>query len=459
MIADNEIDIAASRGLILAGLLGARPGPAGGPVHLDRQDLHAPRRSGGWSTGRCRSAARSASPADVLLGRFLREVRPFRIYDGPSETHRWAIARRRRRHARRRPVSTPSPGPRPRRPADRGSPRTSRVAGALRAELLHGGRSNLTYRLTDGTARWVLRRPPLGGADPVRARHGAASTGWSRPCAAPTCRWPRPSSLRGRRGDRGAVRRVEYVDGRVLRTRDELAALSDADVAPLRVRPRRRARRAARGRPRRGRAGRLRPPAGLPGAPGPPLERPVGAGSRPATCPISTTLHAGWRACPPESGRRRSCTATSGSTTPSSTPTTPAGPRARRLGDGHPRRPARRPRACTSPTRPGASIRCSAGRPRSTSPRMPAADELAAALRRRPPGRDAVADLAVLRGAGLLQGRRHRRGHPRAARARRDVGRGFELGRAGPSRRWRRPGSRRSTGQADVSPGGFSAHA
>jgi acyl-CoA dehydrogenase len=31
---------------------------------------------------------------DVPLGRFLREVRPFRIYDGPSETHRWAIARR-----------------------------------------------------------------------------------------------------------------------------------------------------------------------------------------------------------------------------------------------------------------------------------------------------------------------------------------------------------------------------
>lgn len=36
---------------------------------------------------------------DILLGRFLREVRPFRIYDGPSETHRWAIARRvMRRH-------------------------------------------------------------------------------------------------------------------------------------------------------------------------------------------------------------------------------------------------------------------------------------------------------------------------------------------------------------------------
>ena len=31
---------------------------------------------------------------DVLLSRYLREVRPFRIYDGPSEVHRWAIGRR-----------------------------------------------------------------------------------------------------------------------------------------------------------------------------------------------------------------------------------------------------------------------------------------------------------------------------------------------------------------------------
>jgi acyl-CoA dehydrogenase len=32
--------------------------------------------------------------SDLPLARFLNEVRPFRIYDGPSETHRWAIARR-----------------------------------------------------------------------------------------------------------------------------------------------------------------------------------------------------------------------------------------------------------------------------------------------------------------------------------------------------------------------------
>ncbi|MGH2969786.1 MAG: acyl-CoA dehydrogenase family protein [Solirubrobacteraceae bacterium] len=31
---------------------------------------------------------------DHPVARFLTEVRPFRVYDGPSETHRWAIARR-----------------------------------------------------------------------------------------------------------------------------------------------------------------------------------------------------------------------------------------------------------------------------------------------------------------------------------------------------------------------------
>lgn len=36
------------------------------------------------------------------------------------------------------------------------------VRGPLAAELIEGGRSNLTYRVTDGTDRWVVRRPPLG---------------------------------------------------------------------------------------------------------------------------------------------------------------------------------------------------------------------------------------------------------------------------------------------------------
>ncbi|WP_316527771.1 phosphotransferase family protein [Kitasatospora brasiliensis] len=36
------------------------------------------------------------------------------------------------------------------------------VQGPLRADLIEGGRSNLTYVLSDGASRWVLRRPPLG---------------------------------------------------------------------------------------------------------------------------------------------------------------------------------------------------------------------------------------------------------------------------------------------------------
>ncbi|WP_329130321.1 phosphotransferase family protein [Streptomyces sp. NBC_01476] len=36
------------------------------------------------------------------------------------------------------------------------------VTGDLRAGLVEGGRSNLTYRVTDGAGTWVVRRPPLG---------------------------------------------------------------------------------------------------------------------------------------------------------------------------------------------------------------------------------------------------------------------------------------------------------
>ena len=31
---------------------------------------------------------------ETPLGRYMNEVRAFRIYDGPAETNRWAIARR-----------------------------------------------------------------------------------------------------------------------------------------------------------------------------------------------------------------------------------------------------------------------------------------------------------------------------------------------------------------------------
>ncbi|MBN6038356.1 acyl-CoA dehydrogenase family protein [Amycolatopsis sp. 195334CR] len=93
MIADNEIDIAASRGLIRQACeeLDAGRSAAQSTSIAKTFCAEAIWRVVDRSVQICGSLGISG---DVLLGRFLREVRPFRIYDGPSETHRWSIARR-----------------------------------------------------------------------------------------------------------------------------------------------------------------------------------------------------------------------------------------------------------------------------------------------------------------------------------------------------------------------------
>ena len=40
--------------------------------------------------------------------------------------------------------------------------RPGEIAGGLSASLIAGGKSNLTYEVTDGTSWWIVRRPPLG---------------------------------------------------------------------------------------------------------------------------------------------------------------------------------------------------------------------------------------------------------------------------------------------------------
>ena len=40
--------------------------------------------------------------------------------------------------------------------------RAGEIQGDLSAELIAGGKSNLTYTVTDGTSSWIVRRPPLG---------------------------------------------------------------------------------------------------------------------------------------------------------------------------------------------------------------------------------------------------------------------------------------------------------
>jgi aminoglycoside phosphotransferase (APT) family kinase protein len=47
------------------------------------------------------------------------------------------------------------------------APRVGGLAGALRAEIIAGGRSNLTYIVDDGQRRFVVRRPPLAHVLPT----------------------------------------------------------------------------------------------------------------------------------------------------------------------------------------------------------------------------------------------------------------------------------------------------
>ncbi|CAM3125946.1 acyl-CoA dehydrogenase family protein [Mycobacterium colombiense] len=93
MIADNAIDIAAARGLILRACWELDQGGHGSQSTSIAKTFCAESiwRVADRSLQICGALGVSG---DLLLGRFLREVRPFRIYDGPSETHRWAIARR-----------------------------------------------------------------------------------------------------------------------------------------------------------------------------------------------------------------------------------------------------------------------------------------------------------------------------------------------------------------------------
>jgi len=102
------------------------------------------------------------------------------------------------------------------------------LAGPLTAELVAGGRSNLTYVLDDGTRRFVLRRPPLGHvlatAHDMSREHRmiSALTGTAVPV-------PEPLALCEDDAVNGAPFYVmSHVDGRVLRNGDDLADLDGA---------------------------------------------------------------------------------------------------------------------------------------------------------------------------------------------------------------------------------------
>ncbi|WP_027860326.1 acyl-CoA dehydrogenase family protein [Marmoricola sp. URHB0036] len=103
LVADNEIDIAATRALLMQACW-----------ELDRGERASMSSSiaktfGAEAIGRIvdRSAQLCGGlgvSEDLPVARLLREVRPFRIYDGPSEVHRWSIARRAVRRAAAAPM-------------------------------------------------------------------------------------------------------------------------------------------------------------------------------------------------------------------------------------------------------------------------------------------------------------------------------------------------------------------
>ncbi|WP_037357323.1 acyl-CoA dehydrogenase family protein [Amycolatopsis orientalis] len=101
LLADNEIDIETSRALILKACWDIDTGaPAGHITSIAKTFVaEAVNRVVDRSLQVCGALGISG---DAPLSRLYREVRPFRIYDGPSETHRWSIARRVIRRAQRR---------------------------------------------------------------------------------------------------------------------------------------------------------------------------------------------------------------------------------------------------------------------------------------------------------------------------------------------------------------------
>lgn len=105
------------------------------------------------------------------------------------------------------------------------------LAGPLLAQRILGGRSNLTFRLTDGRNRWVLRTAPRAGRTPsahdvareFRITKALRDTGVPVP----------PAVVLSEDGDvLGAPFAVaEFVEGTCVQSRADLDALDDATVA------------------------------------------------------------------------------------------------------------------------------------------------------------------------------------------------------------------------------------
>jgi len=100
----------------------------------------------------------------------------------------------------------------------------------LTATLIAGGRSNLTYSITDGTSTWVLRRPPLGHVLPT-AHDMAREYRVMRALAGTAVPVPRTLALCEDNAVNDAPFYVmDLVDGIIYRDSESLAGLSVDDA-------------------------------------------------------------------------------------------------------------------------------------------------------------------------------------------------------------------------------------
>jgi alkylation response protein AidB-like acyl-CoA dehydrogenase len=93
MIADNEIDLAATRALLIEACRELDDGePATKSTSIAKTfAAEALDRVADRAVQMCGASGVSS---ELPVAKLAREIRPFRIYDGPSEVHRWSIAKR-----------------------------------------------------------------------------------------------------------------------------------------------------------------------------------------------------------------------------------------------------------------------------------------------------------------------------------------------------------------------------
>lgn len=106
-------------------------------------------------------------------------------------------------------------------------------AGSLTATPLTGGRSNLTYRLDDGTDSWVLRTPPRHGRTPS-AHDVAREFTVTKALVTTAVPVPYPVLLCEDEAALGVPFTVtRFVPGACIQTRSDLDAFDDAELASV----------------------------------------------------------------------------------------------------------------------------------------------------------------------------------------------------------------------------------